>query len=481
MKTGDYIATINRRINKLLGLHFRQSQYCDLERNLIHAANALGLNSSPEAIFNWLSQQKITHHELEVLAHHLTVGETYFFREKLALKLLTEKLVPDILENRANHVDRKLTIWSAGCSSGEEPYSIAMAIKESFPDITRKEVTILATDVNTKALSKAREGMYTPWSFRETPDRLKKKFFEQKGKHFLISPDIKDMVEFNQLNLATDDFTAKSGSILPIDVIFCRNVLMYFSPEAISRITQKLFDALKDDGWLITGQVELNDEYFSAFQRVLFENGIFYRKAPPEQKQKQPLKVLKSLPAVSENRDSRQKPIVSKKIAVPRGASKKGSPVTHRNSSPKSQPTIQASDKAASLFESVTTLANAGNLDEAEEKMKRVLETENVEAEHFFLYATILMENNQPEQADKNLIKALYLDPAHHAARFSRTHLLKSMGRNKEAKKEMQNLMHDIEMYDDNDPLAALDGMTAGRLRQMAGLLTDNGHNETGM
>lgn len=475
MKTGNYITTINRRINELLGLHFRESQYRDLERNVILAANALGLNPSLEVIGQWLSTQKITHHELEILAHHLTVGETYFFREKFALKLLTEKIVPDFLENRTNPADKKLRIWSAGCSSGEEPYSIAMAIKESAPDVAKRDLMILATDVNTRALNKAREGVYTPWSFREIPDRLKKKYFTQKGKHLHVNPDIKQMVQFEQLNLATDDFPSKSGSNFPMDVIFCRNVLMYFSPEVISRITQQLFHTLKDDGWLITGQVELNDDYFSAFQRILFENGIFYRKAPPEQKQKQPLKVMKPLPAVSENRDSRQKPIVSKKIAVPRGASKKGSPVTHRNSSPKSQPTIQASDNAASLFESVTMLANAGNLDEAEAKMKQVLETENAGAEHFFLYATILMEKNQQEQADKNLIKALYLNPEHHAARFSRTRLLKSMGRNREAKKEMQNLMQDIEMYDDNEPLAALDGMTAGRLRQMAGLLTPNG------
>ncbi len=475
MKTGNYITTINRRMNELLGLHFRESQYRDLERNVTLAANALGLDPSLEAICRWLSNQKITHHELEILAHHLTVVETYFFREKLALKLLTEKIVPDIIENRTSPVDKSLRIWSAGCSSGEEPYSIAMAIKESVPDLADRDLMILATDVNTKALNKAREGVYTPWSFREIPDRLKKKYFTQKGKDLHVNPDIKQMVQFKQLNLATDDFPSKSGSILPMDVIFCRNVFMYFSPEVIRRITQWLFHTLKDDGWLITGQAELNDDYFGAFQRVLFENGIFYKKAPPEQKQKQPVKVMKPFPAVSENKDSRQKPGVSKKMYAPRKGSPKRSPVTRRSTSPKSEPVNQASDKATSLFESVTMLANAGNLDEAEAKMMQVLETENADAEHYYLYATILMEKNQEEQADKNLIKALYLNPAHYAARFSRTRLLKSMGRNKEAKKEMQNLMQDIEVYDDNEPLAALDGMTAGRLRQMAGLLTENG------
>ncbi len=472
MGSGKHLSVINQRINELLGLHFAENQYDNLVCNLQHAAKDLYIDHSLEYICKWISRPDISHHELEILTHHLTIGETYFFREKVALKLLAGKIIPDHIAGSDSKEKRQLRIWSAGCSSGEEPYSIAIMLKESVPDIDHWDLTLLATDVNTKALKKAKEGIYTPWSFRETPELIKKKYFNEKGRNFEIKPEIKKMVQFSPLNLATDDFPALSGRSAQMDVIFCRNVLMYFSQEAIHRITKKLYQCLNTDGWLITGQVELNDEYFSAFQRVLFDNGIFYRKTPVEQKQKQLINFLTPLPTAKPLKVKTSDTQASGKMIAPRKLAKQFFDDNQRLLIKTGTNGYQGADNPAILFASAKSLADKGKLDEAETIMKQLQELDSSGAEHFYVYATILAEKNRWEEVNRMLVKALYLEPKHLAARYSRIQALNNLEEYEQAAKEIQNLMHDIEQYDENEVLPTLDSITAGRLRQMTDLLT---------
>ncbi len=465
MNDASHIERINRRITELLGLHFSGSQHANLMRNLKLVARDLGMNPGNEAILKWLMREEIQEREMELLASHLTVSETYFFREKLALKLLLEKIIPAHLAAHSGATPRPLRIWSAGCSSGEEIYSIAITLRESFPDSKTLPLMLLGTDVNSRALEKARTGIYTPWSFRSTPDYIRNKYFTLRGKNYEISDEIKSMVLFDRLNLANDAFFSMGEELLMMDVIFCRNVLMYFSTDVIRRVARKLFESLRTDGWLITGQVEINDEYFGAFQRVLFENGIFYCKAPPEQKRKQPLKVLMPLP----DKFGKRKPSAATTILKKTQVRQK----TERLRQPEQglQLAVQVSGQSSALYASATALANSGRLDEARQVMQQLVEADGAVAEHYYLYAIILMEKQDWAEADRNLVKTLYLEPMHLAARLSRTQTLKNIGRKDHARKEMQNLINDIENYDDKQTLPTLDGMTAGRLREMAGLL----------
>ncbi len=472
MEKHIHMANINRRINELLGLHFSENQWEGLERRLQKAAIALHMEYKLDKLDLWIAQPSIPQDQLEVLIEHLTICETYFFREKTALQLLTEIIIRSI-DALTKTGKKRLNVWCAACSTGEEPYSIAMTLMESLPNLDQWEITLLGTDLNVQALKKAQRGEYSPWSFRNTPESIKQKYFTKSEKRLLINPDIKKMVQFSQHNLATDAFPASNDGSKQWDVIFCRNVLMYFSPDVIKRITKKFYDVLKTDAWFITSQVELNDEYFNAFHRVMFQNGIFYKKSPKEtfkSKKEQSLLAIKLKPSVPSLQPklkfNTEKASQRNRIKTPSQVyiKKQEHLLISRNSSD------QLVSQDTALFVKARALADAGKLDEAAETMSSILKTGNGMAEHFFVYATILIEMERFQEADQYLVKALYLEPNHLAARLNRSQLLKKTGKHEQASKEMQNLLDDISTIDDHEPLPHLDGITAGRVRQMARL-----------
>jgi chemotaxis protein methyltransferase CheR len=147
----------------------------------------------------------LTKTHLQVLASHLTVGETYFFREKKTFEILTASIVPDLIRNRRG-CGQRLRIWSAACCTGEEPYSLAILLHQIIPDFTDWHVTILATDINERFLQKAAAGVYGEWSFRESPAGFKERYFHRTadGRHAIL-PEIKKQVIFVMAPLKDGD------------------------------------------------------------------------------------------------------------------------------------------------------------------------------------------------------------------------------------------------------------------------------------
>lgn len=480
MSKHEHIASISQRINELIGLHFAAHQWDSLERRLQKAAVALQLDSDLACVHKWISKQNIPDHELKILIDHLTICETYFFREKAAFSLLKNKIIPSVVP--ANDGKKKcLNIWSAGCSSGEEPYSLAILLKESLPNMNDWQITILGTDINSNALEKAKKGVYSPWSFRDTPESYKNNFFVARDKRLELKTEIKQMVTFGNLNLAVDTFPASPDDSGLWDVIFCRNVLMYFSPEVIMRITKKLFNNLKIGGWLITSQVELNDEYFSDFQKIVFDRGIFYKKCPEKLNNKQSAnkQIINSIPPVlplprlrTKKKVDRTAIKIADKDQKPREKHKHQ--VNHQHTIKNTTVQEVVTNQTQLLFEKAKAYADKGKLHEAEKIMLQLLENGSDYADHLYLYATIMIENDRLVEADKFLIKVLYLDPGHLAARLNRSQLLKKAGEHGLANKQMQNLMNDIKGYDDNETLPYLEGITAGGMRQIARLFLNN-------
>ena len=238
-----------------LGLHFPRQRWRDLEKGLKAAALELGFTDGAALAQNLLSAP-VTKDLLEVLASHITIGETYFFREKGIFEVLEWQILPQMLASRRSG-DRQLRIWSAGCASGEEAYSIAMLLHKTLPDIQDWQITVLATDISQRALQKAERGVYTQWSFRGTPAWLAEKYFTRlKGDQWKILPLIREMVTFSYLNLATDPFPARINNTQAMDIIFCRNVLMYFTPGVINRVVKNFSGALVEGGWLMVSPAE---------------------------------------------------------------------------------------------------------------------------------------------------------------------------------------------------------------------------------
>ena len=260
-----------------MGLRFPEERRRDLERAINAAARELGMPDGNSCI-EWLLSSSPARSQIEILAGHVPVGETYFFRDKRLFKTLEESILPELIQVRRNS-GRYLRIWSAGCSSGEEPYSIAILLSKMIPDIVDWGITILATDINMRFLQKAADGVYRQWSFRDIQPGIKKGFFNQKQDgRFEVLSRIRQMVTFSYLNLVEDAYPSLVNNTSALDIIFCRNVLMYFVPELVSKVASNLHRSLVDGGFLIVGPAESSIPIFSQFTTVRAPGTILYKK-----------------------------------------------------------------------------------------------------------------------------------------------------------------------------------------------------------
>jgi chemotaxis protein methyltransferase CheR len=208
--------------------------------------------------------------EWQALAPALTVAETYFFRHVEQFHALRHRILPD----RSKHAGalRPLRVLSAGCASGEEAYSIAMTVA-SAPEWADWDVRIDAIDLNPVVLAKARAGRYRDWSLRETPDAMRLKWFTKDGQEYLLDERIRAMVRFTRCNLADGDDPFWQAD--RYDVVFCRNVLMYFGTPRMQQVLARFAHALMTDGYLMMGHAEslrgLNSDF-----RLRHSHGTFY-------------------------------------------------------------------------------------------------------------------------------------------------------------------------------------------------------------
>ena len=211
--------------------------------------------------------------EIRALAERLTVGETYFFRNRNDLDAFLNAVLPARM--RARDEQRKLRILSAGCSSGEEPYTLAMLLR-GVPSLEGWDVRIHAFDVNPAALSRARAGRYGEWSLRQTPPEERARFFEEERKGVRVAEEIRRLVTFEERNLVDDDLVFWRPDAL--DVVFCRNVLMYFSPEVTRRIVARFARVLAPGGFLFLGHAETLRGVSNAFHLRHDYETFFYER-----------------------------------------------------------------------------------------------------------------------------------------------------------------------------------------------------------
>ena len=199
------------------------------------------LHASPKGSAQWRS-----------LAEQLTVNETFFFRNADNFLALAEMVLPDRI--RAKAQTKQLRILSAGCSSGDEPYSLAIMVREALPDLEAWDVQIIGIDINSAILLKATQARYSEWSLRATSDARKRRYFQPDGADFVLVPEIQKMVRFEERNLVDDD--PLFWKSLACDLVFCRNVLMYFSPETARGVVGRIRQALLPGGFLFLGHAE---------------------------------------------------------------------------------------------------------------------------------------------------------------------------------------------------------------------------------
>lgn len=247
--TEEQFEKIRQLVHQLAGIHLHDGKKELVKARLSKRMRQLQCANLDEYLD--LVREDPTGRELVHMLDALSTNLTYFFREPKHFDFLRDEVLPPLLEKKA----KKIRIWSAGCSSGEEPYSIAILLRETLPPSSAVDARILATDLSTRVLAVACQGEYREESFRETPSHLVQKYFtliqRQPHRLYRVSPVLREMIHFARLNLM-DPWPMRG----PFDVIFCRNVMIYFDKPTQNRLINRFYDLLAPGGALLLGHSE---------------------------------------------------------------------------------------------------------------------------------------------------------------------------------------------------------------------------------
>ena len=224
--------------------------------------------------YHFLKYERRKDQEMSDLMDILTTNETYFFREAFQLKALTDEILPEIKSVKEKKGDKTLRIWSAGCSTGEEPYTIAMLILEMgcFQDW---RVEIIGTDISHRVLQHSRKAVYGKSSFRATEDHYIGSFFQAQENGYKVNDEVRELVTISHLNLFDQNRLALLGKM---DVIFCRNVIIYFDQAAKKKIIETFYRMLNDGAYLLLGHSESLMNISTAFALKHLKNDMVYQK-----------------------------------------------------------------------------------------------------------------------------------------------------------------------------------------------------------
>ena len=388
--------------------------------------------------------------EMDLLVAELTIGETYFFRHKEQFDAFRDVVLPDLLER--NQDTRQLRIWSAGCATGPEPYSLAILLKREFgPRLAGWQVSIVGTDINQKFLNRAREGRYDEWAFRTMPEDILRDCFDKSGRQWVIKPEYKRIVSFQHHNLIKNRFPSVIDNIAGFDIIICRNVIIYFSRETIETLIPCFRDSLNDGGWLVMGHAEPNMELFRNFRTVTCPGAILYQKADIAAVEHRP--APQSTPPIQRTaaRIPTRKPVASRPVSRP--------------SAPLPPAAKSAAGRSTSL-DTARALADSGRWQESIDATNSLLATTPLDPAIHFFRALVLEQMGNPEECEKALRRAIYLDrrmvlPHYHLGLF-----LWRRNDSQGAARSFRNVLGLLDDLADDATFPDGDDMTAGQLRE---------------
>ena len=460
-----------------MGLNFPIDRRDMVSRGLAEAAVELGFHNMKEFI-QWFLTTTLKKDQIEILASYLTISETYFWREQQVFNALTQKILPDLVTSK-NDKEKSLRIWCAGCSTGEEAYSLAIALCRIIPKIKEWKIEILATDINTKALSKARKGIYGSWSFRNSPSWIKEYYFKRlNNKEYEVIPEIKEMVTFSSFNLALGNYYNSICKNNKIDVIFCRNVLMYFTGEWAARVSQNLFDSLSEGGWLVSS-CELSSDLFPKLSPVNFPGSVLYRKGKEElttsqiQSYQSHNKLLfNNLQSLAQSPDVMDQllsvnytlnPLNENDDSIPKSRDQI-EPGPEINANPPL--TLKVSeDNFIESKSSIRLLADKGKLDEALIICNNAIANNKLAPGLYYLRATIFQEQNNIEESIKSLKQAIYIDPDYIMGHFTLGNIFIRSGIIKKAKQYFNNALELLKKMSNDDIPAESEGLSVKHIR----------------
>jgi chemotaxis protein methyltransferase CheR len=402
-------------------------------------------------LFAQLSVYPLTHTLWRTIVHEITVGETYFFRNQAQFEALRTHILPPLINERRKLGSKHLRLWSAGSATGEEPYSLAILLRELLPDIETWSITLLATDINEEYLEQARNGLYRPHAFRsETPSSLQERWFVAERDSYRLTSSIRSMVLFKPLNLVSDNYPTFESNTMLMDVIFCRNVTIYFEQETTRLIARRFHTALNSNGWLVVGHSEPQSDIYEGFVACNFKDTVVYQK-----KQAEALPSAGSFPVSELSKVSLQsKPFIHAKKVIEL-ASRKGDPVA---------------PATEDFWLQAKRAADAERWDEARSWLYKAEQKDPFRPEVHYLGGLVALQTGRSELALKLLRRAVYCEPNFVLAHSTLGDVYYQQGARKEAARHWQLALNVIKNSAPQHILPHSDGLT---VEMLAALLVD--------
>jgi len=466
-------ASVAHFVGAHTGLSFESTRRADAEAGIRRAMERVSVAD----VSRYLELLEAGRVRLDDLVTELTVGETYFFREPAHFEFIRKNVLPDVLGRRGS--DHVLRIWSAGCATGEEPYSLAIALEEAG-----LQGHVLATDISRVALQRAREAAYRPWSLRALDDSLLQRFFHQAGDRWLLDARLGQDVTFQFHNLAQDAYPSLPAGIWGMDLVLCRNVLIYFDRASIARVARGLHDALAEGGWLITGPSDPPLDALAPLVPVVTKDGVFYRKGDSTRRLAIPVGEVRHDVSIAAPLD-RERRAVLQPPSTPAARPPYEAPATSieipaSGSLAEARQALAAgdyervlaltreADDAAAAVLHIRALANAHSSEDATRCAQRAVKRHPLSTELHLLHAILLLDLNRPADAEQALKRVLYLDRSLAIASYILGSTLRDQGKLDEARRAYRNARDLARACRPDEELPLADGERAAALVALA-------------
>lgn len=411
------------------------------------------------------------------LIHVITIGETYFFRNQDQFGALRNDVLPALIEARRKNGQKQLRLWSAGCATGEEPYSLAILLRELLPDYDTWHVALIATDINLNSLERARQAIFRKWSFREeTPPHIRDRWFTPEGETYRLDASIRSSVVFQPLNLVSDDYPSFASGTMNMDLIMCRNVTIYFEQATTRQVISRFLRALVPDGWLVVGHAEPLSSLYEGLTPRNFPHAVLYRKAAVESA---PLaraaivdaEVAEPLPARTSEisaltQDTRGDGAPgSKRHTRKRPADHPASPgSTERVSPPAAVPTANA---ASDAWLQAKQAADTGNWRDALVYLAQAEEEDKFQPQVYHLRGLIQRHIGDTDGALASLRQAIYCDTSFALAHYELGEIYETTSKRRQAARCWRLAQEAIAGLKPDDPVPFADDMTVRMLQDL--------------
>ena len=464
--TDDEFAELRRLLGEAAGLVFDDSRRDSLAYSISERLQTRGLSTVAEYL--QLIAKPAEGQERQALLDEVTIQETHFFRNPPQVRALRQHVLPELIKAANARGDRRLRIWSAGCSTGEEPYTVAMMLRELLPLADGWDVKVIATDVSARALAAAREGRYGPRALQMAEPTDVQRWFTQREVRgetsFQIRDEVKELVEFRLHNLVTEPVPFEPGEL---ELVLCRNVTIYFSRDTTRALIGRLHDALRDGGYLFLGHSETLWQVSDAFRLVTLGDAFVYRRLDVSATERR--QVLPDRRTLDEGATP---PLPERRVnkTERRGTSAWGALVKPRQL-PFAKP--RAAAPPAPTLALVRAALAEGRYEDAAGLADELARRDSLAADAHYLRGLALTNCGRDEEALVALRKAVYLDPTAGFAHFLLAGALDRLGERTAAAASYRAAAKALAAAPDGAVSAELGGRSPGELVELCGRLAD--------